>query len=316
LYGYEAQDQKRRNSDNIINKPGYKPKENSHLGIGTLITLSKLTDEMDPNYVLHALPSQHEERSEKWAWPLIATKKKVDQNEAIFNFLEHNSLILNEWAVSSDGKDYMKLEPNLSTETKDMEKEVDSGMKEVGGDKPFVGHKGKMAKKTAPPRKADKVTPPSKAKRESCANFLLFLDKFKILTRWVMFDVHIDKFNGYQELLQFLVTAAQVSEVENPDHQCTPIRWQQFKREVLVGTMRKCCEDADWREHAVKACSLKIRDAIARHPNFVNQFEKTEEIERMLSGSKRKVSPINDIFALPANLNKSIYYSLIEHLLR
>jgi hypothetical protein len=36
----------------------------------------------------------------------------------------------------------------------------------------------------------------------------------------------------------------------------------------------------------------------------------------MLSGSKRKVSPINNIFVLPANLNKSIYYSLIEHLLR
>jgi hypothetical protein len=76
---------------------------------------------MDPNYVLHASPSQHEERSEKWAQPLIATKKKVDQNEAIFNFPKHNSLILNEWAVSSDGKDYMKLEPNLSTETKDTE---------------------------------------------------------------------------------------------------------------------------------------------------------------------------------------------------
>jgi hypothetical protein len=173
LYGYAAQDQKRQNSDDVINKPGYKPKENSHLGIGTLITLSKLTDEMDPNYILHALPSQHEERSEKWAWPLIATEKKVDQNEAIFNFLEHNSLILNEWAVSGDGKDYMKLEPNLSTKTKDTEKEVDSRMKEVGGNKPFVGHKGKMAKKTTPPRKADKVTPPSKAKWESCANFLL-----------------------------------------------------------------------------------------------------------------------------------------------
>jgi hypothetical protein len=60
LYGYAAQDQKRQNNDNIINKPRYKPKENSSLGIGTLITLSKLTDEMDPNYVLHALPSQQE----------------------------------------------------------------------------------------------------------------------------------------------------------------------------------------------------------------------------------------------------------------
>jgi hypothetical protein len=95
LYGYAAQDQKRQNNDDIINKPTPKPKENSQLGIGTLITLSKLTDEMDPNYVLHALPSQHE-RSNKWAWPLIATEKKVNQNEAIFNFLEHNSLILNE----------------------------------------------------------------------------------------------------------------------------------------------------------------------------------------------------------------------------
>jgi hypothetical protein len=30
-------------------------------------------------------------------------QKKVDQNEAIFNFLKHNSLILNEWAVSGMG---------------------------------------------------------------------------------------------------------------------------------------------------------------------------------------------------------------------
>jgi hypothetical protein len=285
LHGYAAQDQKRQNNDDIINKPGCKPKENSNLGIGTLITLSKLTDEMDPNYVLHALPSQREERSEKWAWPLIATEKKVDQNEALFNFLKHNSLILNERAVSGDGKDYMKLEPNLSTKTKDMEKEVDSRMKEVDGNKPFVGQKGKMAKKTAPPRKVDKVTPPSKAKWESCANFLLFLEKFKILTRWVMFDVHIHKFNGYQELFQFLVTAAQVLEVEKPD-QRTPLGCLQFKCKVLVGTMRKCCEDADWREHAVKTCSLKIWDEITRHPDFVNQSNKTEEIEHMLSGSK------------------------------
>jgi hypothetical protein len=106
-----------------------------------------------------------------------------------------------------------------------------------------------------------------------------------------------------------LVTAAQVLEVENPDHQRTPLGWRQFKRKVLVGTMCKCCEDANWREHAVKTCSLKIWDAIARHPDFVIQSNKAEEIERMLSGSKCKVSPINDIFALPANLNKSIYYS-------
>jgi hypothetical protein len=60
-----------------------------------------------------------------------------------------------------------------------------------------------------------------------------------------MFDVHVNKFNGYQELFQFLVTAAQVLEVKKPD-QHTPLGWRQFKREVLVGTMRKCCEDADW----------------------------------------------------------------------
>jgi hypothetical protein len=269
---------------------------------------------MDPNYVLHALPSQREERSDKWAWPLIATKKKVNQNEAIFNFLEHISLILNEWAISSDGKDYMKLEPNLSTEIESMENEGDGRKKEVGGNKPFVGKKGKMAKNAAPPRKREKVTPPSKAKWESCANFLLFLKKFKIQTHWVLFDVHVDKFNGYQEFFQFLVTAAQVSEVEKP-HQCTPLGWQQFKCEVLVGTMCKCCEDANWREHAVKTCSLKIWDAMARHPDFVNQSDKTKEIELMLSSSKCKVSPINGILALPANLNKSFYYSLIEHLL-
>jgi hypothetical protein len=94
LYGYAAQqDQKKQNKDNIINKCRSKPKENSHLGIGTLITLSKLTDEMDPNYILHASPSQHEERSDKWARPLIATEKKVNQNEPTFNFLEHSSLI-------------------------------------------------------------------------------------------------------------------------------------------------------------------------------------------------------------------------------
>jgi hypothetical protein len=253
-------------------------------------------------------------RSDKWARPLIATEKKVNQNEAIFNFLEHNSLILNEWAVSSDGKDYMKLEPNLSTEIESTEKEVDGGKKEVGGGKPFVGQKSMMAKKAAPPRKVEKVTPPSKAKQESCANFLLFLKKFKIPTRWVMFDVHVDKFNEYQELFQFLATAAQVLEVKKPD-QRTPLGWRQFKREVLVGTMCKCCEDATWRENAVKTCSLKIWDALTRHPDFVNQSNKTKEIEGMLSGSKRKVSPIYSIFALPANLNESFYYSLIEHLL-
>jgi hypothetical protein len=242
-------------------------------------------------------------------------RKKVNQNESIFNFLEHNSLILNEWAVSGDGKDYMKLEPNLSTEIESTEKEVDGGKKEVGGGKPFVGQKSMMAKKAAPPRKVEKVTPPSKAKRESCANFLLFLEKFKIPTRWVMFDVHVDKFNEYQELFQFLATAAQVSEVKKPD-QRTPLGWWQFKREMLVGTMCKCWEDATWRENAVKTCSLKIWDALTRHPDFVNQSNKPKEIEGMLSGSKRKVSPIYScIFALPANLNKSFYYSLIEHLL-
>jgi hypothetical protein len=33
----------------------------------------------------------------------LSQPKKVDQNEAIFNFLKHNSLILNEWAVSGMG---------------------------------------------------------------------------------------------------------------------------------------------------------------------------------------------------------------------
>jgi hypothetical protein len=92
---------------------------------------------------------------------------------------------------------------------------------EVGGNKPFVGQKGKMAKKVAPTRNV-KEMPPSKAKCERMANFLLFLNKCKIPPCWVLFDVHVDKFNGYQELFQFLVTAAQVSEVEKPD-QHTPL---------------------------------------------------------------------------------------------
>jgi hypothetical protein len=49
---------------------------------------------MDPNYVIHASPSQREERSDKWAWPFVTTEKKVNQNEAIFNFLEHSSLVM------------------------------------------------------------------------------------------------------------------------------------------------------------------------------------------------------------------------------
>jgi hypothetical protein len=49
---------------------------------------------MDPIYIIHASPSQHEERSDKWAWPLVTTEKKVNQNEAIFNFLEHRSLVM------------------------------------------------------------------------------------------------------------------------------------------------------------------------------------------------------------------------------
>jgi hypothetical protein len=81
------------------------------------------------------LLSQCEERSNKWAWPLIATEKKVDQNEAIFNFLEHSSLILNEWAVSDDGLDHMKLEPDLSTKMESSEKEGDSRKNGVGGKK-------------------------------------------------------------------------------------------------------------------------------------------------------------------------------------
>jgi hypothetical protein len=46
--------------------------------------------------------------------------------------------------------------------------------------------------------------PPSKAKWESSANFLLFLKKFKILTCWVLFDVHVNKFNGYQGIIPVL----------------------------------------------------------------------------------------------------------------
>jgi hypothetical protein len=76
------------------------------------------------------------------------------------------------------------------------------------------------------------------------------------------------KFNGYQELFQLLIRAAQVSEVEVPDKH-TPWGWHQFKFKVLVGTMHKCCKDADWREHAVKTCSLKIWDAISIHPDFM-----------------------------------------------
>jgi hypothetical protein len=71
-----------------------------------------------------------------------------------------------------------------------------------------------MAKMAAPPRKV-KDMPPSKAKCKIVANFLLFLDKCKIPPRWVLFNVHIDKFNGYQELFQFLVTPAQASVVKS-----------------------------------------------------------------------------------------------------
>jgi hypothetical protein len=117
-----------QNDDDVINKPSLKPKENSHLGISTLIPLSKLTDEMDPK-----------------------------------------------------------------------------------------------AKKAAPPSKAKKETPPSKAKCNSIANFLC-LEKCEISPCWVWFNVHVNKFNGYQELFQFLITAAQASEVEVPD-KCTSLGW-------------------------------------------------------------------------------------------
>jgi hypothetical protein len=74
----------------------------------------------------------------------------------------------------------------------------------------------------------------------------------------------------------------------------------------MVGTMHKCCEDANWREHAVKTCSLKIRGAIAIHPDFVDKSDKSKEIEHMLSGSQcKKVAPSKGIFTLPANYNKS-----------
>jgi hypothetical protein len=156
--------------------------------------------------------------------------------------------------------------------------------------------------------------PPSKAKCDSIANFLLFLKKCKIPPHWVLFDVHIDKFNGYQELFQFLITAAQASEVEVPDKH-THWGWHQFKCKVLVGTMRKCCKDANWRENAVKTCSLKIWDAITIYPDFVDKSNKSKEIECLLSSSQHKVSPSNGVFALHANLNKSFHYSLIKHLL-
>jgi hypothetical protein len=126
--------------------------------------------------------------------------------------------------------------------------------------------------------------------------------------------MHVDKFNGYLELFQFLITAAQVSEVEVPNKH-TPQGWDQFKCKVLVGTMRKCCKDANWREHAVKTCSLRIRDAIAIHPDFVDMSNKSKEIQHLLSGTQRKVSPNKGIYALPANLKKSFYYLLIKHLL-
>jgi hypothetical protein len=153
------------------------------------------------------------------------------------------------------------------------------------------------------------------------ANFLLFLDKCRIPPHWVLFDVHVNKFNGYQELFQFLVTATQVSVVEKPDKR-TPLGWGQFKCEVMVGTnglepcMRQCCKNADWREHAVKTCSLKIRDAITIYPDFVDKSDKSKEIKHMLSGSQCTVSPSKGIFVLHANYNKSFCYSLIEHLLR
>jgi hypothetical protein len=47
-----------QNDDDVIKKPSLKPKENSHLGISTLIPLSKLTDEMDPKAKKAAPPSK------------------------------------------------------------------------------------------------------------------------------------------------------------------------------------------------------------------------------------------------------------------
>jgi hypothetical protein len=156
------------------------------------------------------------------------------------------------------------------------EKEGDSRKKEVGGKKQVVGKKGKKAKKAAPPSKAEKEMPPSKAKCNSVSNFLLFLEKCKIPPSWVLFDVHLNKFNGYQELFQFLITAAQVSEVAVPDKH-TPCGWYHFKCKVLVGTMHKCFEDVNWRKHAVKTCS-KIWDAIAIHPDFVDKSNKAKKL--------------------------------------
>jgi hypothetical protein len=47
-----------QNYDDVINKPSLKPKENSHLGISTLIPLSKLTDDMDPKAKKLLLPAR------------------------------------------------------------------------------------------------------------------------------------------------------------------------------------------------------------------------------------------------------------------
>jgi hypothetical protein len=67
--------------------------------------------------------------------------------------------------------------------------------------------------------------------------------------------------------------------------------------------MCRCCKDADWREHAVKTCSLKIWDAITIHPDFIDFSDKSKEIESLLIGSNCKVSPSKGIFVLPTNLN-------------
>jgi hypothetical protein len=78
--------------------------------------------------------------------------------------------------------------------------------------------------------------------------------------------------------------------------------------------MCKCCKDADWREKAVKTCSVKIQDKSALHPDFVDKSDKSEYINCLLSGTWCKVSPDKGTYALPAN--RSFYYSVIKNLLR
>jgi len=55
-HGYAGQDQQRKEGD-LINRPQPKISSDSNRALTELITLSHLTDEVDPEYVLHASPS-------------------------------------------------------------------------------------------------------------------------------------------------------------------------------------------------------------------------------------------------------------------